>query len=301
MTIRHILCPVDNSPTSRHALEQAASLAARLQARVDVLHVAWPMQMASAEFDGLLPPELTRAEEAHIRAWLADDVERVAAAGAPADATLVLGAPAREILARARSLPADLIVIATHGHSGVERLLLGSTTEKVLHRSPCPVLTIPPRSTRSWTIPFRRVLCAVDFSEDALRGIEYALASPLDANAELVLAHVIEWPWHEPPAPAFDELPAHEAEALRRFRAEREEHARQRLAGLEPAGFETRCRTTVAHGKPYAELLRIAEAEAVDLIVIGVRGRGALDMAMFGSTTNQLIRRALCPVLTVSR
>jgi nucleotide-binding universal stress UspA family protein len=301
MLIRHILCPVDHSSASRQALEQAASLAARLDARVDIFHVAWPMQMQTAEFDGLLPPELPQDEDARIRAWLGDAVERVAAAGAPADAALVLGSPAREILARAAALPADLIVIGTHGHSGVEHLLLGSTTEKVLHRAPCPVLTIPPHSTQPWTIPFRRVLCAVDFSDYSLHAIEYALASSLDANAELVLAHVIEWPWHEPPAPTFAELPAHEADALRRFRAEREEHARQRLARLVPVGFETRCRIAVAHGRSSAELLRIAAAEAVDLIVIGVRGRGALDMAMFGSTTNQIVRRATCPVLTVTK
>jgi nucleotide-binding universal stress UspA family protein len=59
--------------------------------------------------------------------------------------------------------------------------------------------------------------------------------------------------------------------------------------------------TRISHGRPYVEILRVAAEENVDLIVLGVHGRRMIDLAMFGSTTNQVVRRATCPVVTLRR
>ncbi len=130
--------------------------------------------------------------------------------------------------------------------------------------------------------------------------LEFALTTTVNDGAQLLLAHVLEWPWHEPPAPNFDELPADEGAALSRYRARREQTALRRLAGLTPEGMRDRCEAIVLHGTAHTEMLRLAAERDIDLIVVGVRGRRAVDMALFGSTTNQIIRRATCPVMTVN-
>jgi nucleotide-binding universal stress UspA family protein len=113
--------------------------------------------------------------------------------------------------------------------------------------------------------------------------------------------HVLEWPWHEPPAPRLTDLPPAQAAALAEFRRHAETTATARLESIAssdvPAGLATAVR--VGDGKPYEQLLRVAREDGMDLIVVGVHGRSTLGMGLFGSTTNQLVRRATCPVLTV--
>jgi nucleotide-binding universal stress UspA family protein len=118
----------------------------------------------------------------------------------------------------------------------------------------------------------------------------------------LTLLHVVEWPWHEPPPPDLRELPAQHSTALAEFRRDIENSATERLNALIPEVVREQ-RTTVTrvvHGKSYVELLRVAAEEGVDLIVMGVHGHNAVDAMLFGSTTNQVGRRATCPVVTLA-
>jgi nucleotide-binding universal stress UspA family protein len=111
---------------------------------------------------------------------------------------------------------------------------------------------------------------------------------------------VLEWPWHEPPPPAIDELPAAQAAALAEFRRYSEESALKRLESLVPESDPvSRVTTRLKSGKPHVQVLEVADEEQSDVIIIGVQGRNALDVALFGSTTNQVVRRATCPVLTL--
>jgi nucleotide-binding universal stress UspA family protein len=212
-----------------------------------------------------------------------------------------VGEPAREILECATSLGADLIVMGTHGLSGFEHLLLGSVTEKVLRKATSPVLTVPPRARATSSLPFKRVLCAVDFSDSSLHALTFALSMAEEADAAITVAHVLEWPWEEPPAPAFEALPVEQAFSLALYRREREDDAVARLAALIPEAAANWCTpsTKIRHGKPYEQILALAGEENADLIVIGVRGRNAIDRAIFGSTANHVVRIATCPVLTL--
>ena len=113
--------------------------------------------------------------------------------------------------------------------------------------------------------------------------------------------HVLEWPWSEPPAPVPAELPPHQADALGEFRRYLVSGATKRLEALVSEAIRDRCEVTVhvAHGKPYVQLLQCARDVGADLIVLGVHGRNPIDMTVFGSTTNQIVRQATCPVLTL--
>jgi nucleotide-binding universal stress UspA family protein len=171
----------------------------------------------------------------------------------------------------------------------------------VIRKAACPVLTVPPRGHANPVLPFKRMLCAVDFSDPSLAALGFGCSLARESGAALTILHVIEWPWIEPPAPAFEELPPEQAAALAEFRRYLEESARGRLETIVPE--ELRARRTpqlaVRHGKPYVEILRVADEVSADLIVVGVHGRNVIGMTLFGSTTNQVVRRATCPVLTL--
>jgi nucleotide-binding universal stress UspA family protein len=279
---------------------QAIAFARWSNARVTALHVSTPLHAGQPELVPMVGDNQGNDTEP-ARRWMQAQFREASEDGISVDFVVRTGAPAREILACASQLPADLVVMGTHGTSGFEHLLLGSVTEKVLRRAPCPVLTVPPRGVATSRLPFEHLLCAIDFSECSLAALELAMSAAVGSGAELTLAHVLEWPWQEPPPPAFDELPPHEAAALREYRQRRERDSLARLEALVPGPLRDRCHARVSHGRDYAEILRLAAEEHADLIVLGVHGRNALDMAVFGSTTNQIVRQASCPVLTVRR
>jgi nucleotide-binding universal stress UspA family protein len=190
---------------------------------------------------------------------------------------------------------ADLIVLGTHGRSGFERLLLGSVTEKVVRTARCPVITVPPPSVATSTLPFKRVLCGIDFSEPSMTALRFALSLAKESNSTLTLLHVIEFPQE---GQLLETLPFD----MGRYRAAVQMDATRRLVELITDDVRTWCQpaTKLVYGKPYEQILATASDMHTDLIVLGVHGRNALDVMVFGSTTNQVIRRSTCPVLTLT-
>jgi nucleotide-binding universal stress UspA family protein len=293
--MKRILCPVDFSEESRHAIDHAIAMARWYNASLTGLHVYSPM---------FTPDPGLSAPEDELRRLQAETLACFVGAGAIGVGLNVLvdvGRPAHQILARAAALPADLVVMGTHGAGGFEHLILGSVTERVLRKAPCPVLTVPPRARSTSSLPFKRLVCAVDFSEWSLKALETTFSLARESDADVTLVHVIEWPWHEPPPPHLSELPAEQAKALAEFRQFLENRAIGRLTALTPEATPRHDAATlrVVHGTPYSEVLRAAADSHADLIVMGVHGRNAADLLLFGSTTNQLVRRATCPVLTL--
>ena len=201
--------------------------------------------------------------------------------------------PSNRILQCAASLPANLIVMGTHGRGGFERLLLGSVAEKVLRKASCPVLTVPPPAHATSKLPFKRLLCPIDFSESSIAALRFASSIAQESAAHLMLLHVFDWPTD-------DEL-LFEALSQPELRKEIEARAQRQLEALIPADARlwSDTSTRIDYGKPYRRILEIAEGSEVDLIVMGVRGRNALDMMLFGSTANHVVRRASSPVLTL--
>ncbi len=162
---------------------------------------------------------------------------------------------------------------------------------------------MPPRAQAPSRLPFQRVLCAVDCSDSSLGALQDAFSLAEESGAVLTVLHVLEWPWEEPPPPRLEELPFEQAAALAEYRRYCETTATARLESLVPDSARA-LRSPVIRlrsGKPYVQILDVAAEEHSDLIIVGVRGRKPLDVTLFGSTTNQLVRRARCPVLTLRR
>lgn len=300
LPINHILCPVDFSDASLHAVEHALALGRWYGARVIGLHVSYQAEEPTVSLTGG-GGAVESPKARSLRGDVARAFQAGHAMGVGVDAIVKAGEPVAEILDSAATLAADLIVMGTHGSGGFERLVLGSVTEKVLRKARCPLFTVPPRAQGTSVLPFKRIVCAVDFSPSSHMALRFAFSLAQQSQAGLTLVHVLEWPWDEPPAPAFAELPREQALQLAAFRRERERQAAQRLTGLIPQDVRDWCvpDAQVAHGKPYVEILRAAAECQADLIAIGVHGRHALELALLGSTTNQLVRRATCPVLTL--
>ena len=293
--IRRILCPVDLSDVSRHTIDHALLIARWYNAPITALHVCNPLVVPSTSFTlaGIAPsPVLTDEDVKGVR----EQVLAYFSSAGPLDVDVVVesGPPADRILERASALPADLVVIGTHGAGGFEHLVLGSVAEKVLRKAVCPVLTVPHHSRTTSRLPFRRLLCPVDFSASSLAALEFAFSLAQEGDAELTILHVFE-PGHD----LFSDRPIDVPE----YRPQLEHDLTVKLEALVPDSVRSWCRplTRTAHGKAYREILGIATEESCDLIVMGVHGRNALDLMLFGSTTNQVVRRATCPVLTLRR
>jgi nucleotide-binding universal stress UspA family protein len=291
--ITRILCPVDFSESSHHALGHAVALAQWYGAQITVLHVSelFPVPaVLPGNPSPVIGPYVSRdAVIADIKQF----TEPLKGSGVPIDVALSEGAVVRTIVETAAQLPADLIVMGSHGRGGVEHLVLGSVTEKVLRKAHCPVLIVPPAEAAPQTaVRVRRILCPVDFAPSSMKALTYALSLAQETDATLILVHVLESVPDERVAVSFDVL-----EHLRL----REQDARARLRAAIPDEARNWCHPeeVIASGKAYREILRLAHDTHPDLIVMGVAGHNVFERMFFGSTANQVVRRAACPVLTL--
>jgi nucleotide-binding universal stress UspA family protein len=183
-----------------------------------------------------------------------------------------------------------MIVMGTHGRRGFDRLMLGSATERVLRKASCPVLVVRkpahdfagPGHERD-PVRLGRILFCTDFSEHSRRALDPALSLTEEYNAELTLLHVLE----DIPGPS--ETAEARATAMERLEKLISPEVRKTL----------RVKTEARIGKPYQEIIRLALDTQTDMVIMAVRGRGALDLAVFGSTTYRVIQLGPCPVLAV--
>jgi nucleotide-binding universal stress UspA family protein len=142
-------------------------------------------------------------------------------------------------------------------------------------------------------IKLERILVPTDFSDSARQALTYGISFAREYKAELLLLHVVET---IPVGYASDLFPVPMAEVFQEMSG----YARAELAKLGKLAGEKgiAAREIVTQGKPSAEIVRIAKDETVDMIVLGTHGTGILDKALFGSTTERVVRKAPCPVLT---
>ena len=291
--IKRILCPVDFSEFSRHALDSAVAIARHEHAAVTALYVVPPPQAVYPPIGpaAYVPYDYTVEDLQEFQRTL----ERfVAAADYPVAAVAVEALVVDEILKRAADLAADLIVMGTHGRSGFDRLLLGSVAERVLVKATCPVLTIPRRAADVAPAPerlFRNVLCPIDFSPSSLAALRYA-EGLARAGATLLVLHVVEQlpAWRLVPAMATG-APDDPLVIV--------QQARQRVRSVLPAGLSAdTVQEIVTEGDAGDEIVRVAADTHADVIVMGTHA-GHAGLLGFGSTTHDVLRAATCPVLSI--
>jgi len=286
-----ILCPVDFSVFSARAYDYALSLARHYQGKLFLQHVIeWdlPVYAYYAPDSYLIEQVQQIREDASLQ--LQEFARRPADYGSPPELIVQEGAPARTILCFRELQKVNLIVMGSHGLHGVDRVALGSVTEKVLRKASCSVLVVRnpehnfvnPGSTGD-PIQLRKLLVCTDFSECSKTALEHAISIAAEYHAELSVLHVLE------------DMPA--SKDLRSV-------TQPVLAQLEqaiPEEARGTCTITplVRIGKPYLQIIQQAAEAKTDAVIMGVRGRNALDLAVFGSTTHRVIQLGPCPVLAV--
>lgn len=295
VALTRVLCPTDFSEFSTAALDVAAALAASYGSTLRIVHVLTPFPVSGPYLDLPASGPLYESAADQARQSLAAEAARIRRPGFAIETELREGTTVREILTAADEWPADVLVLGTHGRGGFERLVLGSVAEKVLRKARCAVLAVPHdavAAARRGAVRVSHVLCPHDGSAASQAGVDYAVSLAERTGARLTLMSVVE------AMADGGEFTGAEGTA---FHAAREEHARAALDTALPPHVRVACdvHDRLVFGHPAEQILAVAAQEHPDVIVMGVQGRGALDLLMFGSTTNHVVRHAPCPILTV--
>ena len=284
LRIRTILVSIDFSEESYRALDFAVPLAQRFGATVHVVHVC----------EGSPDAELARR--------LVERVveERCGVQPGAQECHLRLGKPFQEINSAAKELKADMIIIASHGHSGFKHLMLGSVAEKIVRHSECPVLVVReatrgPIRTATEGIVLERILVPVDFSECAKEGAKYASVFATQVGADLLLINVTSPPNYT--ALDANVIPPDWQQLLETAQLAAADKLDEMVNFLPLVGISAE--TQVAVGTPIEELVSATARPDIDLVIISTHGYTGLRHVLLGSTAEQLVRLAHCPMLVV--
>ena len=296
-----ILVPLDGSAFAERALPPALVLAQRAEAQLSLLRAVAPERMLVADshvlmlggYSAVWPNQsLELARQA-----AADYLSALRAAKIPKglrlSAEMIEGDPAEIIVETARNEGVDLIVMSSHGYSGLTRWILGSVAERVLHDAPCPVLIV------RTTDPIRHVLIPLDGSELSEQILEPAFALAASLECKVTLNRVIE----RLSAEEFEYLEHLENGLGQRLQSDTHAEAEQYLHGVATARRSAvpELKTVVLHGSPAQSLLEYAHMHGVDLIAMSTHGRTGLKRWVYGSVTEKVLRAATDRAMLVSR
>jgi nucleotide-binding universal stress UspA family protein len=289
--LKRIISATDFSDTSNLAVSYGQRLAKEFSAKLFLCHVlSVPTGYGEPLPDPLIQQSrlMDQAAERFFRWMEGQSVEW--------EPVVSIGGASEEITRLAEEKKVDLAICATHGRSGLKRLILGSVTERLMRSLTCPVLVVRPQAgiplSPSGEIKFQRILVGCDFSPDSDLAFQYALSLAQEYLSELHAVHVIEPPVYK------HMLNATKVEGARQhLRAQ----LKEKLSDMIPQDAHNWCKpvTALLAGQPYDELIKYAVVNEMDLVVLGLRGRSLMETLLMGSTTDRVIRQAPCPVLSV--
>jgi nucleotide-binding universal stress UspA family protein len=289
---QHLLCPVDLSDTSREALEWSSRFSKETGARLTVLHVldtslllVGNLVAASDVF-----AELRRRSDEGFAALKRDhDLKH-------ARFESVEGVPANVIVSFAAERDVDLVVMGTHGLSGFQKFLLGSVTERVLHRVRVPLLTLSPSAgeKRPTARGPGQVLMAIDLGPESQGVVRHGIWLAEHFKAKPVALHAVSRPYMMVNEASFEPLGQLEIERM----TESLTAARRKdLEALLPESGGGPIEAIVTVGSAFESLRRIVEERPVDLVVMGAGDHGEAGIRWLGSTCHKMVRWAPCPVM----
>jgi nucleotide-binding universal stress UspA family protein len=247
-----------------------------------------------------MPPIISPDEiERTITADLKSVAARCGAIGESATSHVRIGRAFDQICAVAAEVNADLIVISTHGYTGLKHFFLGSTAERVVQHAPCPVLVVRDREREGEAEDvrkIRKILVPVDFSDCSRHGVSYAVALAKARGARLVLLHTLPVQPFVPAEPAGVAIRMPQPGVL------------ERAARIAMAKFvrsvdfsDVPHESVIEAGRAAERICAHAEENDVDLIVTSTHGLTGFAHILIGSTAEHVVRYAKCPVLVVRR
>lgn len=272
---RLILVPTDLSEAAAHALRYASALGERLGAHLLVIYantfippidfmsgMATEVEVSRDTVIGLATSDLRKHAEQNIRGRVAYDLR------------VIVDEPLHAIVAQARESGANLVVMGTHGRTGMRRLMFGSVTEAVMRVIPVPVIAVNP-STKD-TADVEKILCPVTFTPACRDALRDAAALSRNPNARIVLLGLSD----------DDDVYMTTAERLR---------------GWMPPELADRCDIQLVSGPDVAEqIVMIARTVHADLIAFGIPAGRSVAESLRGTMAERVVQQSNCPVLTVS-
>ena len=293
---RRIVCATDLSELSNQSIHYGASLAARFEALLILCYII-DLPVVSVHGAAYTYPQ------DYVEGLREDALEKfdTLMKDRPVNwqPAVTTGPVASTICNLAETEKADLVIAATHGRSGLKRWILGSVTERLIRSIGCPLLTITPTEHKFdfETVQrsgFKNILVGCDFSMDSSSAMQYGLSLAQEFEATIHLVHVIE-----PIAYRDKLLPSNMLD--KNMKSNLFTNLVDELSDRVPEEAYNWCeiKTQCLTGRPYEELVKYTEENAIDLIILGVRGHSLVESMLLGSTTDRVIRRASCPVLSV--
>ena len=292
MKPKKILVPVDFSSFSEATTRYALDWAKKYQAEVTLFHVIVMYEADVNEEVHLHQLELLiKSREDEAIAKMERHNSRTNNKGIPLKSVFRRNvSAANAILEYIEEEPHDLIIMNTHGKSGLKNLIYGSVTEKVVRLSPIPVVTFhtPPES-----LNIRRILAPVDFSDNSKKGVEMAQVLAREHGAKIDYLHTIEQQLH----PSFQVIGI---ESIFILNPELKQISKDKLKEFcHSPDIESEYH--IIEGPSAPTIADFAGEHDTDLIVMATHGYTGLDHLLIGSTTERVVRMAGCPVLTVGR
>jgi nucleotide-binding universal stress UspA family protein len=297
MKLNNILCAIDFSKFTAQVIGHGVELTRRFNARLFVFHAVHcphdPLY-GTAEFE--------RGGE--METQMAHAVETIAALmqprAVPWKSLVLSGDPVKMVSRAAEQVAADLVIGSSHGHSGWQRMLIGTVVERMARNLTRPFLVIrrPGKDALDESIPdvmaLKTIVAGCDFSRETRPATEYAAGLAREFSATLHLFHAVESPIDETVVDS-TQGPYGEVQQTLQERLHRRLTQLVPTAAIGPGGLKT----AMAPGLPAEQLPRYAAGQKADILVVGVRRHHKLEKLMVGSTTEAVLRHSPCPVLVV--
>jgi nucleotide-binding universal stress UspA family protein len=299
LSIQDIVVPIDFSKMSLQAIKTASRLARRFAASLHLVHVR--QFDYAGDFVAPAPPIVPFSfmpYEQDGERGVAKELNALAReyGVSSANCHVLSGAPPfDEICGFAQQIPADLIVMPTHGRTGLKHVFLGSTAERIVQHSSCPVLVTRGNVLQSQNgsrFSIKTILVPVDFSHSSREALRYAIGFANEFGARIILLHATYLGYiYSSEGTALYDVPALQEAA--RENADRQMRKLVRAVKFGSAKFDT----VLTGGSPAVDICAFAEEHDVDLIITSTHGLTGLKHVLIGSIAEQVVRHAPCSVL----
>jgi len=294
--IKTIFCTTDISDFSNHAVSWGIAMAQEFGAKLYVCHVVdFPTSITYGDGPIFFVDQQSQAignANNQLKQLVGDKEVQW-------EPLVSIGHAGDEISRLAKEKSADLVISATHGRSGLKRLILGSVTERLMRTLHCPLLIVrgPENDLNILSeqgLRFNKILVGCDFSEDSALALQHGLSLAQEFQSELHLVHVME-------PPVYMDMFKISVEYGEELQVDLQPQIKDKLKKMVPTEAFNWCspKTVLLNGPSHEELIRYAKTNKMDLIVLGVRGQGLVERLFIGSTTDRVVRQTPCPVLSV--
>lgn len=301
LNVQNIIVPIDFSKMSVQAIHVARQLARRFGASIHLAHVR--QFNYTADFMAPVPPMVpfafTPYEQDAARSVLKELEEVASECGVSSASCGVLsGAPPFDEICRlGQTISADLIIMPTHGRTGLKHVFLGSTAERIVQHSSCPVLVTRGNALQANNgsrFMIKTILVPLDFSSCSREGLEYAIAFANEFGAKIILLHATYLGYiYSAEGTGLYDIPG--LKKATRKTAERKMREFVRSVNFGAVKYQT----AFTDGSPVIDICAFAKDHNVDLIIASTHGLTGFSHVLIGSVAERVVRHAPCSVLVV--